>query len=54
MRIWIRAQDVRIWKVIEEGNHVPMKKNKTKEGDKSIEVEIPKFESEYNNDDWKK
>ncbi|MED6177933.1 hypothetical protein PIB30_102849, partial [Stylosanthes scabra] len=29
MRIWIRAQDIRIWKVIEQGNHVPMKKSST-------------------------
>ncbi|MED6160206.1 hypothetical protein PIB30_049187 [Stylosanthes scabra] len=54
MRIWIRAQDVRIWKVVEQENHVPMKKSTTKDGDKSIDIEIPKLENEYNDDDWKK
>ncbi|MED6124542.1 hypothetical protein PIB30_059904 [Stylosanthes scabra] len=54
MMIWIRAQDVRIWKVIEQGNRIPMKKSTTKVGEVSTEIEIPKLESEFNDDDWKK
>ncbi|MED6166810.1 hypothetical protein PIB30_113019, partial [Stylosanthes scabra] len=54
MRIWIRTQDVRIWKVVEEGNHVPMKKSSIKVGEQSTDTETPKLESEYTDDDWKK
>ncbi|MED6161105.1 hypothetical protein PIB30_057630 [Stylosanthes scabra] len=54
MRIWIRAQDVRIWKVIEQGNHIPMKSSSIKVGEATSESATPKLESEYNEDDWKK
>lgn len=54
MRIWIRSQDVRIWKVIENGNHIPTKTTSAKEGEVSVLKQVPKGEDEYSDDDWKK
>ena len=54
MRIWIRSQDVRIWKVIENGNHIPTKTTSAKEGEVSVSKQVPKGEDEYSDDDWKK
>ncbi|MED6176239.1 hypothetical protein PIB30_086210 [Stylosanthes scabra] len=45
---------MKVWKVVEQGNHVPMKKSTTKVGEVSKEVEIPKDESEFDDDDLKK
>ncbi|MED6212960.1 hypothetical protein PIB30_088536 [Stylosanthes scabra] len=30
MKIWIREQDMKVWKVIQQGDHVPMKTSTTK------------------------
>ncbi|XP_052116680.1 uncharacterized protein LOC127746708 [Arachis duranensis] len=54
MRIWIRSQDVRIWKVIENGNHIPTKTTSAKEEGVSVLKQVPKGEDEYSDDDWKK
>ncbi|MED6142215.1 hypothetical protein PIB30_111561 [Stylosanthes scabra] len=54
MKIWIRAQDMKVWKVVEQGDHIPMKKSTTKVGETSKVIEIPKDESEFDDDDLKK
>ncbi|MED6227111.1 hypothetical protein PIB30_110304, partial [Stylosanthes scabra] len=52
--LWIRAQDIRIWKVIEQGNHVPMKKSSATVGESTTTKETLKLESEFSEEDWKK
>ncbi|MED6191073.1 hypothetical protein PIB30_112469, partial [Stylosanthes scabra] len=52
--IWIRAQDMKVWKVVEQGDHIPMKRSTTKVGETSKVIEIPKDESEFDDDDLKK
>lgn len=54
MRIWVRSQDRRIWKIVEEGDFVPTKKTTQKVDSKDVEVEVPKSEDEWNDEDWKK
>ncbi|MED6117819.1 hypothetical protein PIB30_113416, partial [Stylosanthes scabra] len=54
MKIWIHAQDMKVWKVVEQGDHIPMKKSTTKVGETSKVIEIPKDESEFDDDDLKK
>ncbi|MED6214570.1 hypothetical protein PIB30_104241, partial [Stylosanthes scabra] len=50
----INAQDIKIWKVIENGNHIPMKETETKVGEVITKSSTPKLESEYNDEDLKK
>lgn len=54
MRIWIRSQDRRIWKIVEEGDFIPTKKTTQKVDSKDVEIEVPKTEDEWNDEDWKK
>ncbi|MED6204260.1 hypothetical protein PIB30_007731 [Stylosanthes scabra] len=54
MRVWIRAQDARIWKIVEEGYQIPTKKKIQKVNGKGVEVEVHKPQSEWTDEDWKK
>ncbi|XP_016185466.1 uncharacterized protein LOC107627119 [Arachis ipaensis] len=54
MAIWIKSQDLRIWDVIENGNHVPMKTTSKEVGEVETSTEELKPKSEWTDDDYKK
>ncbi|MED6166048.1 hypothetical protein PIB30_105340, partial [Stylosanthes scabra] len=54
MRVWIFAQDARIWEIVESGDQISTKKETKKVGDKDIESIVPKPKDEWSDDDWKK